>query len=175
MRSVALPARRPGRLLHLAPAPRGWPTLACVAGLALLLALPTRAEASAPAGAKGAASLGSSADARPAALRSRIQALIGTAACNTDADCRTSAIGAKACGGPEAYIAWSVRSTEEAALSRAVDDYNAAQQATNLREGRISNCEFVTDPGAMCVATDAASARCQLRQRSGRNGNPSSR
>jgi hypothetical protein len=183
MRSAALPARRPSRSRHRVPAPRGWPTLACAAGLACLLALPPGAnasappdaKASAPPGAKGTASLGSSADATPAALRSRIQALVGTAACSTDADCRTSALGAKACGGPEAYIAWSARSTDEAALSRAVADYNAAQQATNLREGRVSNCELVTDPGAVCVATGTAGGSCQLRQRPRGHGGQSSR
>jgi hypothetical protein len=183
MRSAALPARWPSRPRHLAPAPCGWPQFACAAGLAFLLALPKGANASAPAGAPtGApadaptgAPAGGSADATPAALRSRIQDLVGTAACSTDADCRTSAIGAKACGGPEAYIAWSVRVTDDAALRSALADYGAAQRAAITREGRVSNCEFVTDPGAVCVATGTAGGSCQLPRRTRGQGGPSSR
>jgi len=148
-----------------------------------MLALAPGANASAPpgasttasAGAKASAPPGRSADANSAALRSRIQALVGTAACSTDADCRTSAIGAKACGGPEAYIAWSAPITDEAALGSALAEYTAAQRAANLREGRVSNCEFVTDPGAVCVASGSDGGSCRLRQRPRGHGGQSSR
>jgi hypothetical protein len=151
--------------------------MACLLALAPVAkaSAPSDAKASAPTGAKASALPVTSADATPAALRSRIQALVGTAACSTDADCRTSAIGAKACGGPEAYIAWSARVTDEAALGRALADYGAAQQAAITREGRVSNCEFVTDPGASCVPRGAAGGICQLQQRPRGHGGPSSR
>lgn len=148
------------------PADNGqWPTWVRAASLAALLALPLSGCATAPAGSASDAT----------AARARVQALVGDARCSTDADCRTSAIGAKACGGPAAYIAWSIRSTDEAALDSAVAEYNAMQRAENLREGRISNCALVTDPGAFCVAISPAGGRCELRQRSGRPGNASSR
>jgi hypothetical protein len=105
----------------------------------------------------------------------RIQALVGAAPCSSDADCRTSDIGAKACGGPEAYIAWSVRTTDEVALGTALAEYNAAQRAAITREGRVSNCALVTDPGAACLPVGAADSACQLRRGSGRAGHPSSR
>ena len=162
------PARPKGHRADAPPTPatRGrWPTWARAASLAGLLALPLSGCATAPAG--------SGDDAK--AAQARVQTLVGDARCSTDADCRTSAIGAKACGGPAAYIAWSVRSTDEAALGSALADYNATQRADNLREGRISNCALVTDPGATCVASGPAGGRCELRQRPGRSGNPSSR
>ncbi len=49
----------------------------------------------------------------------KIRALIGDAACDSDAQCRTIAIGAKACGGPEAYLAWSTKRTDATALREA--------------------------------------------------------
>lgn len=140
--------------------------LAGALGLSALMALP---------GARASAPSGGSVDTTPAAQRGGIQALIGTAACSTDADCRTSPIGAKACGGPEAYIAWSVRVTDEAALGSALAGYGTAQQAAIARDGRVSNCEFVTDPGAVCVATGTTGGTCQLRQRPRGQGGPSSR
>jgi hypothetical protein len=93
----------------------------------------------------------------------------------SDADCRTSAIGAKACGGPEAYIAWSARSTDEVALNAVLADYNAAQRAAIVREGRVSNCAFVTDPGAACVASGSTGGNCRLRQRPRGHGGQRSR
>lgn len=133
----------------------------------LVLALPACAGAAAPAG--GAA------DASALAPRARVEALVGAAACNTDADCRTMAIGAKACGGPEAYIAWSVRTTDEALLAGSVAAYNAAQKTAITREGRVSNCALVTDPGAVCVASGVSAGSCQLRPHPGRQGPASSR
>jgi hypothetical protein len=132
--------------------------------LAASVVLPAAASATGPAG-----------NAAPAALRERIQALVGPAACSSDADCRSSALGTKACGGPEAYIAWSVRGTDEAALTAALSDYAAAQQAAIVRDGRMSNCAFVTDPGAVCVAPPGGASACQLRQRTGRPGQAGTR
>jgi hypothetical protein len=74
-----------------------WPALARTASLACAQALPMGAGASAPT--PGAA------EALLPAQRMRVQSLVGAAACSSDADGRTSAIGAKACSGPEAYMA----------------------------------------------------------------------
>jgi len=90
-------------------------------------------------------------------LDHELRALIGPAACSMSAQCRTVAIGAKACGGPSAYLAWSTEGTDAARLA----DLAARQAAAHRREneaGRlVSNCAMVNDPGAACVA-----GRCQL-------------
>jgi len=82
----------------------------------------------------------------------KIRALIGDAACDSDAQCRTIAIGAKACGGPEYYLAWSTKRTDPAALHAATAGDGAIQVLPPRRPGMRSNCAFVTDPGAYCGA-----------------------
>ena len=110
----------------------------------------------------------------------RIGALIGDAACDNDAQCRTIAIGTKACGGPEYYLAWSTKRTDAAALL----DANGGSAALPLRlerprPGVRSNCILVTDPGAYCAPVGGPASRnqpqtvnnaCQLRsaQQAGR-------
>lgn len=101
-----------------------------------------------------------------------VEQLIGTAACSTDADCRTIALGEKACGGPMLYRAWSSRHTDAQALTSAASRYTATQRARTEASGMASNCARVDDPGARCVtpiADDASAAsarraigRCEL-------------
>lgn len=95
--------------------------------------------------------------------------MIGDAACSIDAQCRTVAVGAKSCGGPEAYLAWSLQRSDPLQLQRAAEAYNQAQSAAALGDGRVSNCQFVDDPGAVCRPASgdgAAVGSCQLRPRS---------
>jgi hypothetical protein len=97
-----------------------------------------------------------------------ISALIGDAACDDDSQCRTLAVGAKPCGGPEYYLAWSTKRTDAAALRQAAD---SALAAPSVDRGMQSTCVFVTDPGAYCASAtgqqrDAASTPrrfCRLR------------
>ena len=98
----------------------------------------------------------------------RIRALIGDAACDSDAQCRTLAMGAKACGGPEYYLAWSTKRTDAAALRDAVAGDGAVRRPEPPRPGVRSDCALVTDPGAYCApsGTDAAQQQgraCRLR------------
>jgi hypothetical protein len=92
-----------------------------------------------------------------ARLANELHALIGPAACSADAQCRTVAVGAKACGGPAAYLAWSTQGTDAARLAALAQRQADAQRREIEASGRRSNCAVVTDPGAACVA-----ARCQL-------------
>ena len=81
-----------------------------------------------------------------------VEQLIGTAACVADADCHTVALGEKACGGPSVYRAWSSRQTDPKALAVAAARYTKAQGAQVKASGLASNCAWVDDPGARCVA-----------------------
>ena len=45
-------------------------------------------------------------------LARELRSLIGTAACSSDSQCRTVAVGAKPCGGPAGYWAWSTQDTD---------------------------------------------------------------
>lgn len=92
------------------------------------------------------------ADASLAAPWNAVLDEVGAAACSSSAECRSMPVGAKACGGPERYLAWSIRSSDEARLRERVAAYNAARQADNEKNGRISNCMMLMDPGASCEA-----------------------
>ncbi|WP_144290122.1 hypothetical protein [Ideonella sp. A 288] len=95
-----------------------------------------------------------------AAQRRRIEAEIGDAACTSDAQCRTLPIGARSCGGPESWMAWSVASGKADVLKALADDLAVMQRQRNERFGIMSTCQVIPDPGAVC-----RDRRCVLRPR----------
>jgi hypothetical protein len=103
-----------------------------------------------------------------------VATLIGDAACDSDAQCHTIGVGAKACGGPQAYLAWSSKRTEGALLQQAAEREARASRAAAEASGIMSNCAIAKDPGASCAApagndlvtasgAAAAPRRCRLR------------
>jgi hypothetical protein len=103
-----------------------------------------------------------------------VATLVGDAACDSDAQCHTIGIGAKACGGPQRYLAWSSLRTDGAALRSAAEHETRAARAQAEAAGVMSNCSVTVDPGAYCAAPEPASGnspsrRCQTR-RSGAGG-----
>jgi hypothetical protein len=84
------------------------------------------------------------------AATSRVNALIGDAACDSSSQCRTIGRGAKACGGPGSYAAWSVKVTDANALQAAVRQEQQAAEGVLAGSGRVSNCMVQADPGARC-------------------------
>ncbi|SFD06924.1 hypothetical protein [Massilia yuzhufengensis] len=95
-----------------------------------------------------------------ASLMDKIRAEVGDAACEGPQDCRSIAIGAKPCGGPDGYLAWSARRSDAVRLRALVDQYAAARKDENQRAGANSTCVFETNPGVTCLQ-----ARCTLRAR----------
>lgn len=89
-------------------------------------------------------------------LARELRTLIGPAACTADSQCRSLPVGAKACGGPAGYWAWSTQSGD----AQRIADLAARQAEAQKREidasGMRSNCAMVADPGVACVA-----GRCQ--------------
>lgn len=77
---------------------------------------------------------------------------IGQARCDSTAQCRTIAVGHKSCGGPERYIAYSSTEGDGARIAELAARHASQRQAEAASDGRVSNCQFVTDPGARCVA-----------------------
>jgi hypothetical protein len=129
--------------------PRRW--LAAAWASALLgsaCAAPPPAAPAAPA-AKPA---GSSAE-----LMAQVRAEIGAANCTSTAQCRAVAVGAKACGGPEAYLAWSITTSREDRLMAAAAAQAEARRRENEQSGRMSDCMMLAEPAARCVA-----GRCVL-------------
>ncbi|MCV2360726.1 hypothetical protein LNV08_17275 [Paucibacter sp. TC2R-5] len=95
----------------------------------------------------------------PAASRSnsvtllrQIQTEIGEASCDGPQQCHSSAVGAKPCGGPDSYLAWSSKSTDATKLQSLLEQHRATRLAENLHSSTSSNCAIVTDPGAHCIA-----------------------
>jgi hypothetical protein len=86
----------------------------------------------------------------PGEMLTRIRTLVGSPTCSSDAQCHTMPLGAKSCGGPEGYIAWSSAKTQEAELRALGDSYKEQQRAANAASGMMSTCNVVPDPGAIC-------------------------
>lgn len=86
----------------------------------------------------------------------RLQSLVGEARCESDDQCRTVGWGHKACGGPQRWVAYSTLGTDVPALERLAREHAERQRAEQERGGMVSNCAYVPDPGARCVAQ-----RCQ--------------
>jgi len=93
-------------------------------------------------------------------LMSKIQAEVGDAACDGPQQCHSIAIGSKPCGGPDAYLAWSSKRTDEKRLRSLAEQHALARKDENLRNDMLSTCVFETNPGVTCRA-----ARCTLRPR----------
>jgi len=123
-----------------------------------LLACGATACAIEPAATAASAPLSSS-------LMTPITTLIGDAECGNQSECHVMGIGAKPCGGPSGYIAWSDRTTDANALRTAVQAQVQAQTDENKSSGLLSDCRVAPMPTAVCRprASDGKKT-CQLGQ-----------
>ena len=90
-------------------------------------------------------------------LATELRALVGDARCQTDQQCRSLAVGHKACGGPSGYLAWSVIGTDVDKLTELAARQARAERVEQETIGILSDCAVVMDPGAFCGV-----GRCQL-------------
>lgn len=95
-----------------------------------------------------------------ARLLAQIRTEIGDVPCSHDAQCRTLPIGARACGGPAAWWAWSEVNARADRLRDWAQQLEQIERERHSREGLLSTCVVVPDPGASCVAR-----RCVLNPR----------
>lgn len=86
------------------------------------------------------------------ALWQQIKAANADLGCDSDSQCHSIGIGAKACGGPENYLAWSSKHSDGTQLKTLVAQHSAARRADDQRQGMMSTCSVVSDPGAVCRA-----------------------
>lgn len=80
-------------------------------------------------------------------------------ACTADTECRTVAVGAKACGGPTSYRAYSGKTVSPdsvEALAQHERDLAAAQARASHQ---VSPCFMLADPGARCVQNKCVTGR----------------
>jgi hypothetical protein len=93
----------------------------------------------------------------PSDTLAQLRALGRDGACTADAQCRTVPVGAKPCGGPEAYQAYSTARISPDKAQALAERYRKERQAENERSGLASDCRMLMDPGARCRA-----GTCQL-------------
>lgn len=109
----------------------------------------------------------------PRSDRASIQSLIGDAACSSDAQCKTIGVGAKACGGPQSYLAFSTARTDESALRALAEASAEADRKRAEAKGMVSTCSVVPDPGAFCDLnrpTAGSAGSCRLHDGKGAGG-----
>jgi len=93
-----------------------------------------------------------------AAVDARLDRMLSAAAnCTSDAECRTVAVGGKACGGPTGYRAYSSKGADPQAVEDLARQERELALAAARASGRVSNCLMVGDPGAHCVQNKCTS------------------
>ena len=92
------------------------------------------------------------------ALENEAKALVKTDGCSSAGDCRTAAVGSRACGGPRYYLVYCSRMTDSAALFKKLEAVAAAEREFNSRYQLVSTCEFRMPP---TVALSGASCQAQ--------------
>ena len=100
-------------------------------------------------------------------LENEAKAIAKAEGCTSVAQCRTAAVGSRACGGPRYYLVYCSRTTDSTALFRKLEAVARAERDYNARYQIVSTCEFRMPP---TVALNGGS--CQA---SGMNGAPAQR
>jgi hypothetical protein len=96
-------------------------------------------------------------EARVKDLEQRARALAKTDGCDRADQCEAAPMGAKPCGGPRTYLVYCKATTDEAALTRALDELKRAEEEYNRAAGLMSDCSMVVPPdvrleGRTCTA-----------------------
>lgn len=90
-------------------------------------------------------------------LAQELRTAIGPARCTSDSQCRSLPVGAKPCGGPAGYWAWSTEGTDAKRVLELARQQSDAQKREIEASGLLSDCRVIVDPGAACIAN-----RCEL-------------
>jgi len=117
----------------------------------------TRADAPATPAAQPAPPLATAPAPAQSDTLAQIKSLIGKAECSSDSQCQILPIGARPCGGPAGYLAWSTAKTPASDVQALADRYRAEQQERNTRSGMLSDCRAIAPPAVSCRA-----GSCQL-------------
>ena len=79
-------------------------------------------------------------------LEEQAKALVKTDGCSSADQCRTAAVGNRACGGPRYYLVYCSRTTDSAALFAKLKAVADAENEFNRRYNVVSTCEFRMPP-----------------------------
>jgi hypothetical protein len=84
-------------------------------------------------------------------LAKNIEEFAKNKACTGGDNCRSMAMGSKACGGPTSYIIYSLSKTDEKLLAEKVKQYTDLEKEINIKYNRISDCSFLIPPTVDCL------------------------
>lgn len=84
-------------------------------------------------------------------LRNEISAAIGEARCRNLVNCRIVGLGARPCGGPEEYLAYSIWDTDREHIANLVFEYNLLREDMMLDSDVVGTCEVLQEPGIDCI------------------------
>src|SRR2546423_1456197 len=87
------------------------------------------------------------------AIENEAKALVKTDGCSSADQCRTAAVGSRACGGPRYYLVYCAKTTDTVALFEKLDAIRSAEQEFNKRYQVVSTCEFRMPPKVALVGT----------------------
>jgi hypothetical protein len=85
--------------------------------------------------------------------------LTQAAACTADTECRTVAVGAKACGGPTGYRAYSGKTVSPDSVEALAQHERELAAAQAKASHQVSPCFMLADPGARCVQNKCVTGR----------------
>ena len=119
-----------------------------LAGLVLCTVFAQAGDASAPAGSDEAALK---------TMREEIVKLIGEPRCVNLVHCRVLALGARPCGGPSEYLAYSSSTGKGDTLEAKAYEYSFLEEEVNRKKSAVSACEILPMPRAACI-----DGRCML-------------
>ncbi len=84
-------------------------------------------------------------------LRDEITAAIGEARCRNLVNCRIVGLGARPCGGPDEFVAYSIWDTDRQHIANLVFEYNLLREDMMLDSDVVGTCEQLQEPGIDCV------------------------
>jgi hypothetical protein len=87
-------------------------------------------------------------------LTAEARALVKPAGCTAVADCKSVAVGAKACGGPREYWVYCSKTTDAATLTGKLQTAARLEQAYNQLTDAVSDCAAVLPPELQIVGTE---------------------
>ena len=91
-------------------------------------------------------------------LAKDILSLTADVTCDSDSQCKSVGLGDKPCGGFQEYRVYSLKSVDEPALLRKIDDYNRLDKENNLKNNKVSTCEFLMQPTTSCMDNQCMAA-----------------
>lgn len=85
------------------------------------------------------------------AVRAAIVSLIGEPRCANLVHCRVLALGARPCGGPSEYLAYSSLTANRETIEAKAYEYSFLEEEVNRSKTAVGSCEVLTPPRATCV------------------------